>query len=219
MVYINMEKVTMKKKISTLLSGKPILLGTVGVYYNVCGKTPCRCKDKDNPQKHGPYYQLSYSLKGKNSSIRIKPEDVDKVRQMTDNYRQQVSNVQDLGLELLEIYKNEGCDAMVDKFETLFAKEVKKKAGLQPDSTSLTREKKSKAKWKEKAIDRQLEISKLKVKVADTAKGRDNWKKKYQEEKAERKKAEEEIITLKKELKEKEECINELNKKKAKKMS
>ena len=65
----------MKKKISTLLSGKPILLGTVGVYYNVCGKTPCRCKDKDNPQKHGPYYQLSYSLKGKNSSISIKAEE------------------------------------------------------------------------------------------------------------------------------------------------
>lgn len=62
----------MKNEIKTILCGNPVLPGTVGEHYNVCGKTPCRCKDKDNPQKHGPYYQLSYNLKGKNSSIASK---------------------------------------------------------------------------------------------------------------------------------------------------
>lgn len=36
--------------------------GSVSEQYNVCGNPTCGCKDKDNPQKHGPYYQLSYRL-------------------------------------------------------------------------------------------------------------------------------------------------------------
>ena len=36
--------------------------GSVSEQYNVCGNPTCRCKDKDNPQKHGPYYQLTTFL-------------------------------------------------------------------------------------------------------------------------------------------------------------
>jgi hypothetical protein len=208
-----MEKITMRDKISTMISGKPILPGTVGEHYNVCGKKPCRCKDKINPQKHGPYYQLSYNLKGKNSSITIKPSDVNIIRKMTDNYRAQASNTQDLGLELLEVYKKKGCQAMLDKYENLFSIELSKKTGIQPESASLRNVQSSQAKWKEKALERQSNILKLKVKITDLNKSREGWKKKYQQEKIEKKIAEEEITTLKKKLKEQELFISEQNKK------
>jgi Family of unknown function (DUF6788) len=33
--------------------------GSISEQYNVCGTLGCRCKDPKDPQKHGPYYQLS----------------------------------------------------------------------------------------------------------------------------------------------------------------
>ena len=74
----------MKAQIKHLLSAKPVLPGTLEKYYNVCGKAGCRCKDKNNPRKHGPYYRLSYSIKGKNSCIFIRKEDVKAIKEMTE---------------------------------------------------------------------------------------------------------------------------------------
>ena len=42
--------------------------GSLREQYNVCGKAGCRCKDPKKPQKHGPYYQLSYTWRGKSST-------------------------------------------------------------------------------------------------------------------------------------------------------
>lgn len=204
----------MRDKIATMISGKPILPGTLGEYYNVCGKTPCRCKDKVNPQKHGPYYQLSYNLKGKNSSISIKPSDFSIISKMTDNYREQVSNIQDLGLELLELYKSKGCQAMLDQYENILSRELNKKTGTPSKSTSLKNIESSQEKWKSKALERQSNISKLKVNLTDTTKSRESWKKKYMKEKTKKKIAIEEISTLKKELNELELSISEMSKKK-----
>lgn len=168
----------MKEKIAIMLSGKLMLPGTLAEYYNVCGKTPCRCKDKDNPQKHGPYFQLSYNLRKKNSSILVKKRDAELIRQMTDNYRIQVQNTQDLSLELLELYKNEGCQAMIDKYELLTEREIGKKIGGRPESAVLRETKTSLEKWKNKSIKRRIEIEKLKIKVRDLSVSRDNWKSK-----------------------------------------
>src|SRR3989339_934147 len=46
----------------------PMLPGTISTQWNVCGKAGCRCKDPHKPRKHGPYYQLSYTLGGKSST-------------------------------------------------------------------------------------------------------------------------------------------------------
>jgi len=34
----------------------PMRPGSLSRQYNVCGKAGCRCKDPQNPQRHGPYY-------------------------------------------------------------------------------------------------------------------------------------------------------------------
>ena|SRR3989338_5797666 len=43
-------------------------------------------KDPKNPQKHGPYYQLSYVSKGKSTSRFIKAEFLQAVKKQTANY-------------------------------------------------------------------------------------------------------------------------------------
>ena len=61
--------------------------GSVSEQYNVCGNPTCRCKDKDNPQKHGPYYQLSYRFNKKSTSQFVSAENIDKVRQQRADYK------------------------------------------------------------------------------------------------------------------------------------
>ena len=50
----------------------PVLPGSLSTQWNVCGKPGCRCKDPKKPRKHGPYYQLSFTVDGKSSSLFVK---------------------------------------------------------------------------------------------------------------------------------------------------
>ncbi len=59
--------------------------GSLSEQYNVCGNPNCRCKE-DPPKKHGPYYQLSYSRKGRSSSKFVKKPHVSEVRKQLKNY-------------------------------------------------------------------------------------------------------------------------------------
>src|ERR1022692_3696767 len=59
--------------------------GSLSTQYNVCGKPGCRCK-ADPPQKHGPYYQVSFTRKGKSSSKFVRKEDLPEVRKQIENY-------------------------------------------------------------------------------------------------------------------------------------
>lgn len=59
--------------------------GSLSTQYNVCGKPGCRCK-ADPPEKHGPYYQVSFTRKGKSSSKFVKKEDLPEVRKQIKNY-------------------------------------------------------------------------------------------------------------------------------------
>lgn len=61
--------------------------GSLTEQYNVCGNANCKCKDPDNPQKHGPYYQLSYSRYGKSTSQFVRGEDIEVVRQQLLDYK------------------------------------------------------------------------------------------------------------------------------------
>jgi hypothetical protein len=60
--------------------------GKLSQQYNVCGKADCRCK-ADPPQKHGPYYQVSFTRSGKSSTQFVRKEDLAVVRQQLRNYQ------------------------------------------------------------------------------------------------------------------------------------
>ena len=77
--------------------------GSISEQYNVCGTPGCRCKDPKDPQKHGPYYQLSYTWRGKSSTRFLRPEQVEEMREKVANYkrlRELVSDWIELAVEL-----------------------------------------------------------------------------------------------------------------------
>ena len=59
--------------------------GSLSSQYNVCGSPGCKCK-ADPPVKHGPYYQVSYTRKGKSSTKFVKKQDLPEVRKQLKNY-------------------------------------------------------------------------------------------------------------------------------------
>jgi hypothetical protein len=77
--------------------------GSLGKQYNVCGTPGCRCKAAKNPRKHGPYYQLSYTWRGKSSTRFVRRDEVEATRQKVSNYtrfRELVNQWVDLAVEL-----------------------------------------------------------------------------------------------------------------------
>jgi hypothetical protein len=72
-----------KEEIMALGSVHP---GRVSEQYNVCGSAGCACKDKDNPRKHGPYFYLSYSFKGRSRTNFIGKENVQEMRLRNERF-------------------------------------------------------------------------------------------------------------------------------------
>jgi len=65
----------------------PMHPGSLSEQYNVCGKPGCRCKDPKNPQKHGRYYQLSFTWRGKGRTRFVRAEHLAGIREKIANYK------------------------------------------------------------------------------------------------------------------------------------
>ena len=93
--------------------------GKLSQQYNVCGKADCRCK-ADPPQKHGPYYQVSFTRNGKSSTQFVREENLAAVRLQLRNY-QRLRELMDrwitLGMELsrLKLQPSEGSRSVSPK--------------------------------------------------------------------------------------------------------
>lgn len=65
----------------------PMHPGSLSEQYNVCGKPDCRCKDPKRSRKHGPYYQLSFTWRGKSTTRFVRPEHMAAIRRKVANYK------------------------------------------------------------------------------------------------------------------------------------
>ena len=91
--------------------------GSLSTQYNVCGSPGCRCK-ADPPVKHGPYYQLSNTRKGKSSTKFVKKEDLTTVRKQLKNYERMKLLMEkwiDLAMELSILRLAKKTDAMTGR--------------------------------------------------------------------------------------------------------
>ncbi|MEK7993132.1 MAG: DUF6788 family protein [Planctomycetota bacterium] len=66
---------------------EPFLPGSISKQFNVCGNPTCRCKDPKHPQRHGPYFQLSYTVNGRSSTRFIKTHELDEARRRLRRFR------------------------------------------------------------------------------------------------------------------------------------
>ena len=175
----------MNDLIKTAMSIKPLLPGTLEKRYNICGKASCICKAKTNPKKHGPYYRLSFSVKGKNSSMFVKEKDAALVLQMTEAYKEHRNLSIELGLEFASLCKKIGFEAANQQFTDSLLDVKRDLVGMKPISAQQKACRQSKENWKEKAIERSKEINYKNVKINNLSKSRDNWKATSQNEKIE----------------------------------
>lgn len=84
--------------------------GSLSEQYNVCGNPTCRCKDPKNPQRHGPYYQISYSHEGRSTTEFVKPAMVTATRRQLRSYRRFKKLTQewiDLSVKIAKLRKKE----------------------------------------------------------------------------------------------------------------
>ena len=65
----------------------PLRPGSLSEQYNVCGTPGCRCKDPKKPAKHGPYFHLNYTWRGKARTEFVKAEAVEEVRAQLATYK------------------------------------------------------------------------------------------------------------------------------------
>jgi len=68
-----------------LLELGDLRIGSLSRQYNVCSTPGCRCKASP-PQKHGPYYQLSFTRKGKSGTHNLRKDSLPTVRRQLRNY-------------------------------------------------------------------------------------------------------------------------------------
>ncbi|MDA8171867.1 MAG: hypothetical protein M0Z48_08590 [Nitrospiraceae bacterium] len=85
-----------------LLNLGPVLPGSISEQWNVCGTPGCKCKDAVAPKKHGPYYQLSFSVGGRSSSMFIKKENITEARRRVKRHQE----FKKLTMELVQAYVN-----------------------------------------------------------------------------------------------------------------
>ena len=102
------EERKIEQKIKKLTTIGPMLPGSISEQWNVCGTPGCRCKDPENPVKHGPYYQLSFTVGGKSSTLFIKPEDVPEVRRRLKRYKQFKTLCTDLVRAYVDVARSSG---------------------------------------------------------------------------------------------------------------
>jgi hypothetical protein len=87
----------------------PLRPGTLSRQYNVCGTPGCRCKE-DSAQRHGPYYQLSYTWHGKSRSEFVREPEIARVEEQVRTYarlRALVDEWLDAAIELARLERQQ----------------------------------------------------------------------------------------------------------------
>src|SRR5437588_1720790 len=70
-----------------LLKLGPMRPGSLSQQCSACQKPGCKCVDPMHPQKHGPFYQLSYTHGGKSTTQFVRPPFVPEVRKQLAAYK------------------------------------------------------------------------------------------------------------------------------------
>jgi ribosomal protein L29 len=81
--------------------------GSLSQQYTACQKPGCKCVDPVRPQKHGPFYKLSYTHRGKSSTQFIRPQFVEEVRRQLAAYKKFKSLTEKWVALALELSKTE----------------------------------------------------------------------------------------------------------------
>ena len=86
----------------------PMLPGSISEQWNVCGTPGCKCKDPKRPIRHGPYYQLSFTVGGKSSTMFVRQEDLTEARKRISRHKEFKALTKELILAYVEWTRTSG---------------------------------------------------------------------------------------------------------------
>ena len=162
----------LKMLVRKLLDIGAILPGSISRQLNVCGMPGCRCKDKKNPRKHGPYSQLSYGAKGKSSSMFVKEAETVIAGKMAENYKKFRDLTIEIGFEMVALSREKGVDGAARIYNEILYREKMRSIGRKPEAQS----KKEDGKEKERKLERSSIIEKKRVEARDIRASRSKWR-------------------------------------------
>jgi hypothetical protein len=162
--------------IGSLFCLKPILPGKITKQYRSCGNPNCHCMKDKEPQKH-PYFQFTYSLGGKKSTVYVKKSELEIAEEMTSSYKELRKNLTAISLETVDLIRKHGIKKVHELTLSVIEKQLCKAAGIRAKSKSLKDTERSRDSWKTKAIERKAELNKQKVTIRDLTASREKWRK------------------------------------------
>ena len=151
----------------------PMLPGTFESRANICGKPGCRCKDKKNPVRHGPYHRLCVGKKGMTGTFFVREEDSEAVERMCVAFQEAKKLLSDIALATMDLWREAGAGKVEEAVHGGIAADAPSQPS--PSSSSL-KLKASRGKWKAKAAERRAEIEKDRIRMRDLADSREKWR-------------------------------------------
>ena len=159
-------------KLMAELSDGPVLPGGVREQYNICGKKNCRCKDPENPVRHGPYTVLSWTVSGQGSSMAVDPGDKASVEEMVERFKTLKRLVNELALGYVDGLRAGGIAEIRRDVPVL----ADSPAALKTLATKAKRLATSRDGWRDKAKRRQALLEKNRITTRDLKKSRSKWR-------------------------------------------
>lgn len=169
----NLEKLAKRLRLS-----HGVLAGTVNTQSITCGNPNCGCMDKRNPRKHS-CHKLSYSANGKTRAITLKKCDVEKAVAMTNTYRELRELTLKAGREMAELVREHGVVKAEDIALSLSTESAPATKSVEPSQLRVVAT--SRDKWKSKALSRQKDLERRRVRVRDLETSRAKWRSKFNE--------------------------------------
>jgi hypothetical protein len=154
----------------------PFLPGGIREYTNICGKENCKCKDQVNPQYHGPYRHLSFSVSGKSSTLSIQGKDLELAKEMTTRFADIKKLCNQIALEYVDITREYGVEEAQKVTRNYFEKVKDQEGGGKTEFGKFRDLKVRRDKWKLNAIERRNKIKQAKVKIRDLTASRTKWR-------------------------------------------
>lgn len=173
----------------------PLLPGTLDSRENVCGKAGCRCKDKINPVKHGPYYRLCVGKTGARGTFFVTNEDAKAVGRMCSDYKKAKDLLSDISLATLELWREKGVNAVRVTVGNLVAMPESRSTATTIRKLTIARD-----KWKARALEGKAVLEKNRITIRDLTASRKQWSAKTRTAKKELATAKKDVERLKKEL-------------------
>ena len=175
-----------------VLQEGPILPGGLRKTFATCGKENCKCKRVNDPQLHGPYHILSFSLKEKSSTMSLAAEEVASAEEMVQRFQE----VKSLLNKLVIAYADKGRGHKILELEV---PDLGKNNHIRRNDTEKNRSKKKSQKIEEKRI-----------KIKNLSRDLKNSKNKCNKIKTEKQSLETESNLLRKKICEQEKTIDQL---------